>query len=157
MNCPQCQFDEVLLSHKRQVNHCGDCGHEWTMEEPFSPLRIFLSYGHDSSEELVRRIKADLEKRGHDFWFDKSEIKFGDDWRRSITDGIASSQKFVAFLSKHSNRDPSVCREEIAMDLGVKGGKYSDRSRRRRLEPRPSQGNLGTQRKHKKAPDKEMK
>jgi len=39
---------------------------------------------HDSNEELVRRIKADLEKRGHDVWFDKSQIKFGDDWRRSI-------------------------------------------------------------------------
>ena len=51
-------------------------------------LRLFLSYGHDANEELVRRIKTDLEKRGHDVWFDKSEIKFGDDWRRSITEGI---------------------------------------------------------------------
>ena len=57
-------------------------------KKPVAPLRIFLSYGHDANEELVRRIKADLEKRGHDVWFDKNEIKFGDDWRRSITDGI---------------------------------------------------------------------
>jgi hypothetical protein len=40
-------------------------------------------------------------------WFDKSAIKFGDDWRRSITEGIASSHKFIAFLSKYSTRDPS--------------------------------------------------
>src|SRR5258708_37002424 len=51
----------------------------------FTPMRIYLSYGHDSNEELVRRIKADLEKRGHDVWFDKNEIKFGDGWRRAIT------------------------------------------------------------------------
>jgi hypothetical protein len=46
-----------------------------------------LSYNHVA--ELVHCIKADLEKRGHDVWFDKNEIKFGDEWRRSITDGIA--------------------------------------------------------------------
>ena len=37
-------------------------------------MRIFLSYGHDANEVLVRRIKADLELRGHDVWFDHSEI-----------------------------------------------------------------------------------
>lgn len=40
-------------------------------------MRIFLSYGHDANEDLVRRIKADLEERGHDVWFDRSEIKAG--------------------------------------------------------------------------------
>jgi uridine kinase len=46
---------------------------------PHFKMKIFLSYGHDENEELVRLIKADLEKRGHDVWFDKNEIKFGDD------------------------------------------------------------------------------
>lgn len=90
--------------------------------KPFSPLRIFLSYGHDANEELVLRIKSDLEKRGHSVWFDKTEIKAGDDWRRSITDGILTSQRVVSFLSKHSTRDPGVCRDEIAIAIGVKGG-----------------------------------
>src|SRR6185295_3297464 len=92
------------------------------MADTQKTLRIFLSYGHDCNEELVRLIKADLEKRGHDVWFDKSEIKAGDDWRRSITEGIAGSHKFVSFLSKHSMRDPGVCRDEIAIAIGVKGG-----------------------------------
>lgn len=86
------------------------------------PVRIFLSYGHDNNEELVQRIKADLEKRGHDVWFDKNEIKFGDEWRRSITDGILKSNRVLSFLSKHSTRDPGVCRDEIAIAIGVKGG-----------------------------------
>jgi hypothetical protein len=85
-------------------------------------MRIFLSYGHDANEELVRRIKADLEMRGHDVWFDKSEIRFGDDWRHSITDGILKSNRVLSFLSKHSTRDPGVCRDEIAIAIGVKGG-----------------------------------
>ena len=88
----------------------------------FTPLRIFLSYGHDANEELVRRIRTDLETRGHDVWFDKSEIKFGADWRRAITDGIIGSNRVLCFLSKHSTRDPGVCLDEIAIAIGIKGG-----------------------------------
>ncbi len=88
----------------------------------FTPLRIFLSYGHDANEDLVRRIKVDLEGRGHDVWFDKSEIKCGDDWRRAITDGIIGSNRVLSFLSKYSSRDPGVCLDEIAIAIGVKGG-----------------------------------
>jgi hypothetical protein len=85
-------------------------------------MRIFLSYGHDANEELVRRIKADLEARGHDVWFDKSDIRFGDDWRRAITDGIVGSNRVLSFLSKYSTRDPGVCLDELAIAIGVKGG-----------------------------------
>ena len=92
------------------------------MKEIFTPLRVFLSCGHDANEWLVRRIKSDLEKCGHDVWFDKTEIKFGIDWRRAITDGITGSNKILSFLSKHSIRDPGVCLDEIAIAIGVKGG-----------------------------------
>jgi hypothetical protein len=98
-----------------------DCGFSFS-EQDTKKLRIFLSYGHDDNEELVRMIKTDLEKRGHDVWFDKNEIKFGDEWRRSITDGILGSNRVLSFLSKHSTRDPGVCRDEIAIAIGVKGG-----------------------------------
>ena len=46
-------------------------------------LRIFMGYGHDANEELVRGIKSDLEQRGHDVWFDTTENKAGDYWRCS--------------------------------------------------------------------------
>ena len=79
--CPRC--DQALT----RVGHfwiCPEHG-EVTPESPIVPLRIFLSYGHDANEELVRQIKRDLEERGHDVWFDQSEIKSGHDWRRSIS------------------------------------------------------------------------
>ncbi len=101
---------------------CYACKHEFTSAQSIAPLRIFLSYGHDVNEELVRRIKTDLEKRGHDVWFDKNDIKFGDEWRRAITDGITGSHRVLSFLSKHSTRDPGVCLDEIAIAIGVKGG-----------------------------------
>lgn len=57
-----------------------------SLEKSVTPLRIFVSYGHDANEELVHLIKTDLEMRGHDVWFDKNENKFGDDWRRACPD-----------------------------------------------------------------------
>jgi len=129
--------NEAPRSDKQESRSCPQCGQPlvnvgafWVCPshgqvpepKPFTALRIFLSYGHDANEELVRRIKADLEERGHDVWFDKTDIKAGDDWRRAITDGILHSQRVVSFLSKHSTRDPGVCRDEIAIAIGVKGG-----------------------------------
>src|SRR5437870_2466797 len=122
IRCPQCTSENVMFSKKRGVHVCEDCQPEFIPALPVALMRIFLSYGHDSNEELVRRIKADLEKRGHDVWFDKSEIKGGHDWRRPITEGITGSHKFVSFLSKHSTRDPGVCLDEIAIAIGMKGG-----------------------------------
>jgi hypothetical protein len=117
-----------MCSKKHDLYICEDCNHEFKAKKTTpSRLRIFLSYGHDQNEELVRMIKTDLEKRGHDIWFDKSEIKEsgikpGDDWRRAITDGIVGSNRVVSFLSKHSTRDPGVCLDEISIAIGVKGG-----------------------------------
>jgi WD40 repeat protein len=117
-NCPQCGQQ---LTNVGAFWICPEHG-QIPSEKPFAPLRIFLSYGHDSNEDLVRQIKADLEKRGHDVWFDKSEIKGGHDWRRSITEGIVDSHRVLSFLSKYSTRDPGVCLDEIAIAIGVKGG-----------------------------------
>ncbi|MCX6901212.1 MAG: TIR domain-containing protein [Verrucomicrobia bacterium] len=118
MKCPQCQAEATKFG---AFWICPTHG-QLPEPKPHVPMRIFLSYGHDANEELVRRIKADLEKRGHDVWFDKNEIKFGDEWRRAITDGILNSHRVLSFLSKHSTRDPGVCRDEIAIAIGVKGG-----------------------------------
>lgn len=123
IKCPECGTSEPMFSARRQCYICEECGHEWAkMDEPVTPLRIFLRYGHDANEELVRRIKTDIKARGHDVWFDKNEIKFGDEWRREITDGITGSNTVLSFLSKHSTRDPGVCLDEIAIAIGVKGG-----------------------------------
>lgn len=122
IRCPNCQSSDVTYRNKKQCYICEDCDFEIAAEKKLEKLRIFLSYGHDHNEELVRLIKTDLEKRGHDVWFDKNEIKFGDEWRQSITDGILGSNRVLSFLSKHSTRDPGVCRDEIAIATGVKGG-----------------------------------
>ena len=84
-------------------------------------MNIFFSYPHDENSFLVKRLKKDLEARGHTVWFDEAEIKTGDDWRSKITRGILDSDSVVAFLSKHSVRDPGVCLNEIAIAMAEKG------------------------------------
>jgi len=83
-------------------------------------MKIFLSYGHDKNAELVEKIKQELERRhpDYDIWFDKNKIHAGDDWRRSIYDGLAKSNVVIACLSKHSVRVPGVCLDELRIAAG---------------------------------------
>ena len=118
IKCPKCD------RHLEQVGQfwiCPEHG-QVSLEKSFAPLRIFLSFGHDSNEELACLIRNDLKKRGHDVWIDKCEIKGGDDWRRKITDGIIDSHRVLSILSKHSTRDPGVCLDEIGIAIGTMGG-----------------------------------
>jgi len=85
-------------------------------------MRVFLSYGHDQNTPLVERISRDLEAAGHGVWIDRSEIKAGEDWRRSIVDGLSDTDWVLAFLSKHSTRDPGVCLDELAIALHWRSG-----------------------------------
>ncbi len=85
-------------------------------------MKIFLSYGHDQNKPIVDRIERDLKASGYEVWKDESEIKFGDDWRRSIVDGLKDCGWVLGFLSKHSVRDPGVCLDELAIALHEKGG-----------------------------------
>ena len=85
-----------------------------------APLRLFISYGHPESP-IVQRICAALQARGHIPWFDRSDIRAGDDWRARIQQGVAESQLVLACLSEHSVRERSVCLDELAIAVGVKG------------------------------------
>lgn len=90
-------------------------------------MKIFLSYGHDSNVPLIEKIKDYLSKDAagnpkHEVWIDTSEIKAGKDWRESITKGIIQSDIVLAGLSEHSTKTPGVCRDEICISIGVKGG-----------------------------------
>ena len=84
-------------------------------------MKLFFSYGHDKNEDIVLRLKSDLEKREHSIWIDKSQIKGGDDWRRTITSGILDSEFMMSFASNHSLRKPGVCLDELMIAVSVKG------------------------------------
>jgi hypothetical protein len=85
-------------------------------------MRVFVSYGHDKNTPLVGRIANDITARGHSVWLDSDAIKFGQNWRRKIVDGLVDTDWTLAFLSRHSTRDPGVCLEEWSIVLNVRAG-----------------------------------
>lgn len=119
--CLNCNSENIYFSKKRNIYVCEDCGNNFLLEKSFLPQKIFLSYGHDKNEFIVKQIKKDLEARGHFVWIDKKEIKAGQDWRKSIYKGISESNQFLSFLSVYSTRIPGVCLDEIAIAVGIRG------------------------------------
>jgi tetratricopeptide (TPR) repeat protein len=87
-------------------------------------MKVFLSYGHEPPENkaLVERIGAALNAAGFETWIDTANIEHNDPWRRSIMQGLQTSDWTLAFLSRHAMRDPGVCLDELAIATHVKGG-----------------------------------
>lgn len=128
--CPLCNLASQF-SPKRKGYFCTEC--EWTFQQPESEAvgQVFLSYGHDPEcTELARLLRSRLEPE-FKVWMDEIDldrrgIRFGDDWRQRIVEGISTSDYMLALMSAHSTRKPGVCREEVALALGpLKGYVYS--------------------------------
>ena len=85
-------------------------------------MRIFLSYGRGDNEPIVAAIEAALRADNHEIWKDTAEIKSGNDWRETIERGLANTDWVVAILSRHTVRDPGVCRDELAIAMTLRGG-----------------------------------
>ena len=118
--CPYCFSKNIYFSKKYNKLCCEDCGEKFDDKQEIIPQRVFISYGHDKNREIVNIIKDRLKERGHNPWIDSVEIAPGNDWRRKIESGICESNKFLAFISKHSVRVPGVCLDEIAIALGIR-------------------------------------
>ena len=87
-------------------------------------MRVFISYAHQPPENaaFVERIRARLDQEGIETWIDTFGIAHGDPWRSAIVEALRTSDHTIAFLSKHSVRDPGVCLDELNIALHVKGG-----------------------------------
>ena len=118
LQCPFCNSDNVYYSKKKSVYICEDCEQFFLPEKRIEPRKVFLSYGHDKNEPLVKKIYERLKERGHQPWIDRAKIKAGQDWRAAICSGIDESSNFLAFLSNHSIRVPGVCLDEISIGVG---------------------------------------
>ena len=79
--------------------------------------------------------KSEWEKRSHAVWFDKTEIKFGDEWPHAITMAFAEQPRVVLLLEAFP-RDPGVCLDEIAIATGAKSGSIRRPGRQRRCRLR---------------------
>lgn len=91
------------------------------LKSPDKKLSIFLSYGHDEFADIARRLKKDIESRGHKVWFDEEKLKAGKLWEDYIQDGIEEvaasndSGRVVLLMTPHSVRRPDgFCLNELA-------------------------------------------
>jgi DNA-directed RNA polymerase subunit RPC12/RpoP len=107
ITCPKCDSKDVAFSKKWQLYVCLDCSHKFIIEKKFSPLRIFLSYGHDEYAALAEQLKVDLQNNGHEVWFDLDRLKPGGDWETYIEEGfewvseVPGSGRFILLMTPH--------------------------------------------------------
>jgi WD40 repeat protein len=121
VNCPQC---EQPLTQVGSFWICPQHG-QVSLERPFVPIRVFLSYGHDEHVSLVLRLREDLDVRGHQVWFDEQRLSPGHDWELHIEKGLKwladdkANSAVVLLLTPHSVRRPDgYCLNEVAWALG---------------------------------------
>lgn len=76
---------------------------------------IFVSYGHDDHEKLIRRFARDLEAEGFEVWVDYDALFGSSVWEEQIEKGITQSSTVVVFMTAHSMRRPDgYCLDEIS-------------------------------------------
>ncbi len=63
--------------------------------------KIFISYSH-KDKKLTEKIAKDLEKVGHDVWWDITDLEGGDRWAKEIQEGITRSEVFLIIVSPAS-------------------------------------------------------
>ena len=63
---------------------------------------VFLSYASQDAEATQRICEA-LRAEGVEVWFDKSELRGGDAWDRSIRQQIHDCELFVPIISQHTH------------------------------------------------------
>lgn len=68
-------------------------------KEPISfKTDVFLSYSRND-ETMVKKLYDILSNRGLRVWYDRNDIKGGDNWRQAIIGGIRGSRVFVPILT----------------------------------------------------------
>lgn len=68
---------------------------------------VFISYAH-KDREFVDRLANDLHQRGAQVFFDRSDLRPGDDWRQVILDNIRGCKVFIFVVSPISVTRPEV-------------------------------------------------
>ena len=76
---------------------------------------IFVSYSRDDAE-VVERIRNRLDGDSFKVWMDTRKIHGGDDWLKSIAEGIESADTFLIVLSAKSIASDRV-REELTLAI----------------------------------------
>ena len=75
--------------------------------------KIFISYGRDEYKEVPLFTEKSLIERGYDVFIDK-QLKDGQNFDSRLEKEINECDTVILFMTPHSVRESSVCRDEIA-------------------------------------------
>lgn len=60
----------------------------------------FISHSSEDKDSFVRPLAKELQKYGHDIWYDEFELEVGDSLRETIDQGLTTSVYGIVVLSK---------------------------------------------------------
>src|SRR4051812_12277621 len=82
------------------------------------PRSVFVSYARADALDFATRLAADLEPRaGHRAWIDRADIEKGGLFEVRIEQGIRAADVVAAVLTRRSQEETSVCRDEVVFAL----------------------------------------
>jgi hypothetical protein len=90
----------ITRLHDEWTERHGDRPVQKVVREPEARDRVFLSYASEDKERLEKICEA-LDEKNILYWFDKDQLKGGDDWHEKIRRNISSCCLFVPFMTKH--------------------------------------------------------
>jgi TIR domain len=77
-----------------------------------TPLRVFLSYSSEQTN-IAEQVYFSLKSSGHDVFFDRTNLRPGEEYNRAILDRIRSSDLFVFLISPSSIQESAYTRTEM--------------------------------------------
>lgn len=80
--------------------------------------RVFISYAREDND-IAQRLYDDLKKEGVELWFDKQDLKPGQDWQLDIKKAIMESTFFLALISSKSMAKEGFTQKELKVALDV--------------------------------------
>lgn len=73
---------------------------------------IFISYGHNTYDDIIRKVAEDIRKCNYEVFVDVDYLKQGD-WEKIIDNHIKDSKFFLFFISKKSTSQDGYCLNEL--------------------------------------------
>src|SRR5207248_10374175 len=82
------------------------------------PRPVSVGYARADALDFATRLLADLERRaGHRAWIDRADIEKGDLFEVRIDQGIRAADVVAAVMTRRSQEETSVCRDEVVFVL----------------------------------------
>lgn len=83
-----------------------------------SSKSVFISYAHEDAE-FAKVLYDNLRDAGVNIWFDKEDLRPGEEWKPAIRKAIRKSRYFLAILSCNSVKKRGFVHAEMADALDI--------------------------------------